>query len=264
MLTNNPFAEVSATIPPSAMQTFVVVMFLLVVAGTIFDVIHKKSAKYFFENMKREKAAGSRQVGGGEKVGIAVATAAHDVLASGEFCNPHRRLAHLITMYGFILFVITSCTMIFGYAEPGAATPAIHPLLWHLGALMVCVGGYWFWFFIRVDVAAEGHSPFRFMPADLFVVSLVACTTFALIWSFFVNAGAGTVSWVFFLLFIAAALVLFGGVPWSKFAHMFFKPAAAYQKRVADADGSRSNLPPPVDAPAKFGLGIKRDLPRHY
>ena len=264
MLTNNPFAEVSATIPPSAMKTFVVVMFLLVVAGTIFDVIHKKSAKYFFQNMKREKAAGKREVGAGEKAGIALATAAHDVLASGEFCNARRRLAHLLTMYGFILFVITTCTMIFGYGEPGAATPAIHPLLWHLGALMVCAGGYWFWFFIRADVAAEGHSPFRFMPADLFVVSLVACATFALVWSFSQNAGAGTASWLFFWLFVAAALVLFGGVPWSKFAHMFFKPAAAYQKRVSEADGSRSNLPPPSDAPAKFGLGIKRELPRHY
>ena len=264
MLTSNPFAGIPAAIPLSAVQTFVVVMFLLVVAGTIFDVIHKKSAKYFFQNMKREKAAGSRQVGGGEQVGIAVATVAHDVLASGEFCNPRRRLAHLLTMYGFILFVISSCIMIFCYGESGADTPVIHPLLWHLGALMVCVGGYWFWFFIRADVAAEGQSPFRFMRADLFVVSLVACTTFALAWSFFQSTGAGTLSWLFFLLFIAATAVLFGGVPWSKFAHMFFKPAAAFQKRVAEADGSRGNLPPPADAPARFGLGIKRELPRHY
>ncbi len=264
MLTSNPFAGISATIPPSAAQTFVVIMFLLVVAGTILDVIHKKSAKYFFQNMRRAKAVGSRQVSGGEKVGIAVATAAHDVLASGEFCHPHRRLAHLLTMYGFILFVITSCIMIFCYGKPGVDTPAIHPLLWHLGAMMVCVGGYWFWFFIRVDVAAEGNSPFRFMRADLFVVSLVACTTFSLLWSFFQNTGAATLSWLFFLLFIIATVVLFGGVPWSKFAHMFFKPAAAFQKRVAEADGSRSNLPPPADAPARFGLGIKRELPRHY
>lgn len=264
MLTNNPFAELSATIPPVAMKTYVVVMILLVVAGTIFDVIHKKSAKYFFQNMKKETAAGTRPVSGGEKVGIAFATAAHDVLASGEFCNPRRRLAHLLTMYGFILFVITTGIMIFCYSASVAASSAIWPVLWHLGALMVCVGGYWFWFFIRVDVAAEGNSPFRFVQADLFVVSLLACTTFALIWSFSQSMGADTVAWLSFLLFVVATLVLFGGVPWSKFAHMFFKPAAAFQKRISEADGSRSNLPPPADAPAKFGLGIKRDLPRHY
>jgi hypothetical protein len=37
--------------------------------------------------------------------------------------------------------------------------------------------------------------------------------------------------------------VLFGTVLWSKFAHMFFKPAAAFQKRVTKADGSMENLP---------------------
>ena len=129
---------------------------------------------------------------------------------------------------------------------------------------MVCVGGYWFWFFIRADVVAEGYSRFRFIPADLFVLSLLACTTFALIWSFFLSMDAGFLAMVFFLLFIASAVILFGGVPWSKFAHMFFKPAAAFQKRLADADGSRSNLPPPADTAAKFGLGIKREMPRHY
>jgi hypothetical protein len=45
---------------------------------------------------------------------------------------------------------------------------------------------------------------------------------------------------------------------------MFFKPAAAYQKNIAEADGSMENLPPPADRPATFGLGIKREAPRHY
>ena len=58
--------------------------------------------------------------------------------------------------------------------------------------------------------------------------------------------------------------MLFGGVLWSKFAHMFFKPAAAFQKHIAEADGSMDNLPPPADRPATFGLGIKREAPRHY
>ncbi len=264
MLMNNPFNEIAATIPLAAMKTFVVVMIILVIAGTIFDVIHKKSAKYFFENMKKSKSDSTREVGGSEKFKIVCATAAHDVLASGEFCNPRRRIAHLLTMYGFVVFIVTTGIMIFFFSEAASSTPGIFPLLWHLGALLVCVGGYWFWFFIRADVAAEGHSPFRFIPADLFVVSLLACTTFALIWSFFQNMGASFLAWLFFLLFVVATLILFGGVPWSKFAHMFFKPAAAYQNRVADADGSRTNLPPPADAPAKFGLGIKRELPRHY
>ena len=55
MLTNNPFAEVSAVIPASAIQWFVIVMIVLVIAGTLFDVIHKKSAQYFSENMRKQK-----------------------------------------------------------------------------------------------------------------------------------------------------------------------------------------------------------------
>jgi len=65
-----------------------------------------------------------------------------------------------------------------------------------------------------------------------------------------------------FGLYIFATTVLFGGVYWSKFAHMFFKPAAAFEKRVSHASGSRSNLPGPADKPETFG--IAREQPRHY
>ena len=58
MFTSNPFAELSASISPAVMQTYVVIMALLVVGGTLFDVIHKGSAAYFFKNWRsgRENA----------------------------------------------------------------------------------------------------------------------------------------------------------------------------------------------------------------
>jgi hypothetical protein len=274
MFTVNPFAELSGLIPPIAMQIYVILMAILVAGGTILDTLHKKSAQYFFENSEKSKRMASREVSGGEKIGIAVKTVAVDVLTSGEFCNQKRRLAHLLTMYGFILFIVSTAVMIFSYAE--TASPAIWPLLWHLGALMVCVGGYWFWFAIRVDVAAEGNPWYRVVRADLFILALLATTTFGLLWSVF----AAT---FFFVLFIAAATVLFGTVLWSKFAHMFFKPAAAFQKRVTKADGSMENLPEVPDLsdpavherypdipehlgknPPNMGLGIKREAPNHY
>ena len=43
---------------------------------------------------------------------------------------------------------------------------------------------------------------------------------------------------------------------------MFYKPGAALQKRVADADGSRRNLPEPADKPEI--LGTSRRIPRNY
>ena len=262
MFTVNPFSELSGFISPLAMQLYVILMVLLVIGGTVLDMIHKKSAQYFFKNAEKAKAEASRSVSIVEKATIAVTTVAVDVLTSGEFCNQRRRVAHLLTMYGFILFAATTAIMIFGYI--GADTPVILPLLWHLGALMLCGGGYWFWFVIRVDVAAEGNPWYRVIPADLFVLSLLATATFALIWSFMQAVGVTSLATLFFGLFILSSTVLFGSVLWSKFAHMFFKPAAAFQKRVAKADGSRDGLPAPADKPEQFGLGIKRLLPRNY
>jgi hypothetical protein len=44
MFTNNPFAELSASISPSVQQTYIIVMVILVVVGTVYDTLHKKSA----------------------------------------------------------------------------------------------------------------------------------------------------------------------------------------------------------------------------
>jgi hypothetical protein len=261
MYINNPFAELSASIPPAVMQAYVVVMIVLVVAGTLIEVVHKGSAKYFFQNWRKSKSKGAKQVGGGELVSIAIKTGLVDILASGEFCNARRRLSHLLTMYGFVIYVVTTAVMIFGYPTPAMPAPALLPQLWWLGGLMVCLGGYWFWFFIRVDVLAEGNSPFRVVRADLFILSLLASVTLGLIWAFVQAKGAAGAN-VLFGLYIIATTVLFGSVLWSKFAHMFFKPAAAFEKRVSHALGSRSNLPAPADKPEQFG--IARRQPRHY
>jgi hypothetical protein len=270
----NPFAGLSGFLPPIFMQVFVVVMAVLVAAGTLLDIVHKGSAKYFFANWRKSKAKSKQPLGGGELVSIAVQTAVVDVLASGEFCNPRRRVAHLLGMYGFVLYVISTAVMVFNYS-----TAPIWPQLWWLGGLMVCLGGYWFWFFIRVDVAAEGHSPFRVVRADLFILSLLASVTLGLVWAF-LQADGSAAARAFFALYVIATTVLFGSVPWSKFAHMFFKPAAAFEKRVSKADGTAENLPTLTrddpeqqkrhsmellrEAPMQMGLGIKREAPRHY
>ena len=282
-MTYNPFAELSALISPTVMQAYVVLMAILVFLGTVLDIMHKRSAEYFFENAKRAQAGAKRQVSGGEKAGLAVQTFTNEVLTSGEFKNPRRRISHLFTMYGFILFVVTTAILIFSYPTDPQA-PGLVTFFWHLGAVMLCFGGYWFWFAIRVDVVAEGVNWYHFNGrGDLFIVGLLAMATFGLLWSIFQQAGVGALTMVFFVLFVVSSTVLFATVFWSKFAHMFFKPAAAYQKKITQADGSRENLPddydlsdPAVQAkfpdiptymgtnPPNMGLGISREGPRHY
>jgi hypothetical protein len=287
MIASNPFAALSANLPlePGVMQAYVVLMALLVIGGTLLDVAHKKSAKYFFERGKSLKKIAKREVGGGEKLGLAVSTLTNEVLTSSEFENPDRRFAHLFTMYGFIFFVVTTAILIFGLPAAEGESSFFASLLWHLGALSICIGGYWFWFKLRADVRSEGNAWYDVHQSDIFIVSLLLMATFALIWSFLqaMTGATSVLSVIAFVIFVAASTTLFSTILWSKFAHMFFKPAAAFQKKVAVADGSRDKLPEIPDLssaecrerypdipeymganPPNMGLGIKREAPNHY
>ena len=129
MINTNPFAELSASIDPVILQTYIIVMVVLVVGGTIFDMVHKKSAQYFFAKMETDKAKAKREVGGGEKISLAIQTALIEGATSSEFCNPMRRIAHLLGMYGFVLYVATTAIMVFGFPTPATPTPEILPTL---------------------------------------------------------------------------------------------------------------------------------------
>jgi len=243
MFTNNPFAALTDFLPPLVMQVYIVLMTLAVVGGTLFDVVHKGSAKFFARRRAKSDAAATRRVSGGETASLAMKTIA-EAAVSGEFCKWPRRLSHLLMMYGFFLYIITTVVMVFTY--PGAARiPSILPALWTMGASMILVGGLWFFFFLRVNVAYDGDSPFHLGRADLFVVSLIGSVAFALAWDTVQTTYANpTATWILFGLYIFFTTLLFTTVAWSKFAHMFFKPAVAFQRRIEEANGS-SDLPRP-------------------
>ena len=264
MLSINPFVELSSFISPIAMQIFVLVMVALTVGGTILDIIHKKNVKYFFNNAKKAKLSATKNLSSGQKISVVTKTIAHDILTTAELGATQRRIAHVMGMYGTVLFWIGSAVMIFKYSSPGISTPSVWPIIWHVGAIMTVVGGGWFWLFLRVDVSAEANSVFRIVLADLFVLALVAASAMGLIWSFLQTSGINGWDMLFLVLFAVANIILFGGVYWSKFAHMFYKPGAAIQKNLAKADGSNDDLPLPADAPEDFGLGISREKPKHY
>ena len=260
MITVNPFIENVLNVPPLAMQGFLILMVILTVGGVLLDLMHKKNVKFFFENAKKAKLSATNSVPTSKKVSIVVKTLAHDVATSAEFCGVTRRITHLLGMYGTIGFWVASAVLIFSTS----AASAIWPVIWHIGAIMTCIGGYWFWFIQRVDVRAEGNVWSRIVFADLFVLSLVLTSTFGLLWSYFQSSNSTGLATLFFVLFVISNVVLFGGVYWSKFAHMFYKPGAAIQKHLAEADGSRDDLPEPADLPKQYGLGIKRSEPQNY
>jgi len=216
------------------MQSFVIVMGLLVVLGTLLDIIHKKNVKYFFENAKKAKKSAKKTLTTGEKTAVVIKTITSDIATTSELGAGKRRAAHLLGMYGTILFWVGSVIMIFCYASPTSDTPLIWPIIWHMGAIMTFLGGFWFSLFLRVDVYSEAHPWYRIIKADLFVLALVASSLFGLIWSYLQSLNLND-RWddkVFLVLYIISNLILFGGVYWSKFAHMFYKPGASIQKNL--------------------------------
>ena len=264
MLETNPFSILSETVPALVMQGFIISMIILIALGTIIQMIHHKNITYFFNNAKKAKLQATREVSAGEKVKILAKTAVYDIGTTAELGFGKRRLSHVLGMYGTIIFWVSSAVLVFCYTGADKSSSSAWSILWHVGAILTCVGGYWFWFFLRVDVSAEAHPWYRIIKADLFVLALLACSTFGLAWSYTQFNDQTGISFLFLALFVLSNLVLFGGVYWSKFAHMFYKPSAAIQKNLAEADGSRDNLPPEADAPEQFGLGIKREEPKHY
>ena len=104
------------------MQAFVIVMGLLVVLGTLVDIIHKKNVKYFFENAKKAKKSANKVLTTGEKTAVVFKTIASDIATTSELGAGKRRVAHLFGMYGTILFWLGSVVMVFCYATPSSDT----------------------------------------------------------------------------------------------------------------------------------------------
>jgi hypothetical protein len=243
MFTSNPFAGLLEFLAPFTIRAYALLMIAAVLIGTLFDAYHKGSAKYFALRKEKSKAAAERDLDGGERFSLAVATFA-EAAVSGEFCKWPRRLSHLLMMYGFILYLVTTLVMVFGYLD-APATPSILPALWTIGTLMILAGGIWFFFFLRVNVAYDGDSPLHVGRADLFVLSLLLSILFAFLWHFVQTTSGQTLATrVLFGIYIFFTSFLFLTVPWSKFAHMFYKPTVAYQRRVETANGS-SDIPRP-------------------
>lgn len=246
MFVSNPFALLAPHIAPIIMQAYVVLMVVAVLLGTIADLHHKRSAVFFSLRRHEAKEAAKRRLGSGEVARLALATLGTDVAASGLFCKRERRISHLLMAWGFVAYIVTTAVMVFVYPT-AADTPTVVTALWDGGALMVLVGGAWFFFRLRVDVAHEGHPPWHLSQADLFVGSLLASVACGLLWhAAELAAGAAALgTWVLFGLYLLFSTLLFGSVPWSKFAHMFYKPVAAFQNRVEEASGA-SDLPRPA------------------
>ena len=62
MLSINPFAELTTSIPISFLQFFVIAMVLLIIIGTGLDMLHKKNVVYFFRNAQKAKKSAKTEL----------------------------------------------------------------------------------------------------------------------------------------------------------------------------------------------------------
>ena len=96
MFTTNPFSILAETVPPIALQSFVIVMVALVIIGTLVDIIHKKNVKYFFANAKKAKLSATKSLSTGEKISVICKTIVSDIATTSELGFGKRRVAHLL------------------------------------------------------------------------------------------------------------------------------------------------------------------------
>ena len=86
------------------MQGFVIAMVGLVVLGTLIDIIHKKNVKYFFDNAKKAKKNAQIELSTAQRTSVILKTVAHDIATTAELGRGKRRVAHVMGMYGTIIF----------------------------------------------------------------------------------------------------------------------------------------------------------------
>ena len=144
MFSTNPFSILSETVPLIGIQSFVVIMVALVILGTVMDMIHKKNVKYFFNNAKKAKKNAKRELGSGERIAVIAKTIVHDIGTTSELGLGKRRIAHVLGMYGTILFWVSSGILVFCYTGIGKSNSEMWSILWHTGAILTCLGGYLF------------------------------------------------------------------------------------------------------------------------
>ena len=123
MLSINPYATLAENISPSAIQGFVLAMIALIVIGTVVQMIHHKNVTYFFNNAKKAKLAAERELGIGEKTSVILKTVVHDIATTAELGAGKRRVAHVMGMYGTILFWVASVVLVFVYTGKEITVP---------------------------------------------------------------------------------------------------------------------------------------------
>ena len=122
MLNNNPFSILGRNSITISNAILYYSHGVINYCWTIIQMIHHKNLKYFFENAKKAKLSATKKLGIGEKTAIVAKTTVVDIGTTSELGFGKRRLAHVLGMYGTILFWVSSAILVFCYTGVGKST----------------------------------------------------------------------------------------------------------------------------------------------
>ena len=71
----------------------------------------------FFRNAQKAKKSAKNELSAGKKTAVILKTVVHDIATTSELGMGKRRLAHVLGMYGTILFWIGSVVLNFKYSQ---------------------------------------------------------------------------------------------------------------------------------------------------
>jgi hypothetical protein len=250
MYNPNPYVGLTLFLPTIGLQIFVGLMVCAVIIGSLWDLYRGRKLQFLKKQRSEARERQTRSLTAGERIGVVAKAVVINIATSAEFQNKSRRTTHLLGLYGFVIYLLSTVLMVFLYPT-SKDMPIILPIAWNLGAIMIVAGGLWFFLRQRVNVSHEGNSPWHMIRADLFISMLILSSAFALIME--LSQLSGSKGWVgiFSGIYMLFTTLLFITVRWSKFPHMFYKSGLAIQKRLDEACGIR-DLPTPVtEVPAK-------------
>jgi hypothetical protein len=240
----NPYAGLTLFLPAAALQIYMGVMVCAVIIGTLWDLYRGRKWQFFKKERSEAREGQVRSLTAVERTGAVAKAIAINIATSAEFQNKSRRATHLLGLYGFVIYLLSSLLMVFFYPT-SRDTPLVLPIAWNLGAMMVVGGGLWFFLGQRVNVSHEGNSPWHLIKADRFISMLILSSASALIMELSQLSGSKVWVGIFLGFYVLFTTLLFTTVRWSKLPHMFYKSALAIRKRLDEARGI-SDLPTPV------------------
>ncbi|MEM3638230.1 MAG: hypothetical protein QXX17_00330 [Conexivisphaerales archaeon] len=235
-------------IPVLYLQIYVLTSLLILVAAFAYDFVFDKKLEF----MRRQRRSLEASEAKGSIFSALAKAILIDIASSYPLgkCSPARRASHLLTLWGFIIIVLSILVSSTGLAGKFYVSPSNPFMISQLvGNLSLIVGTLWY-LPQRVNVRFEGNSTFSLNYSDAFIINLIAISAFDIAAYLFSALSLAFLSQVTIYAYFLLITLMFALTHWTKFPHSFYKAGLFILDRIDEEKGI-SNLPKPVETKAE-------------